>query len=1016
MVSTDAEIFQPSYDSVNVEVGQTVTSPVSFTEEGLPVSAPAGATFALGAGAQPGASINPTTGLVTYTPPAGSAPGTVQVPVVVTYADTSVDNVTAPFVVSDATPTGTEADTYDPTYQSVTVEAGQTATSPVTFTEDGAPVPTPTGATFALGAGAPATASIDAASGLVTYTPPTGTAPGTVQAPVVVTYADNSVDNTTAPFVVTEPGAGPTDAETNTPAYGPGSGQAGTPITAPQTGDTTLPAGTSCVVGLPTGWTGDADSPNCDVTVTPPVGTPAGDYPLTVAVSYPDGSSEQVPVTITVLAPDADPTDAQENTPAYGPGSGQAGTPISVPQTGDASLPTGTECVASYPASWTVVFDANCNATVTPTAGTTPGEYPGTVTITYPDGSVDVVPIVVTVAEPDVVPDVADSYTPAYASGSTQPGVAVTLPQTGDAALPADAQCSVGYPASWNATFGDNCDLTVTPPAGTAPGEYPSFVTVTYSDGSTDVVPVVVTVTAAPTDAQDNTPGYGPGVGDAGTPIDVPQTGDASLPGGTECAHSFPAGWTVTFDDNCNMTVTPPADTPAGDYPGTVTITYPDDSVDTVPVAITVLAPDADPTDAQENTPAYGPGSGQAGTPISVPQTGDASLPTGTECSVGYADEWGATFDENCNLTVTAPVGTAPGEYPSTVTVTYPDGSSEQVPVTITVLAPDADPTDAQENDPGYGPGSGEAGSDITVPQTGADLPEGTTCTVTYPEGWNATFDENCNLTVTPPEGTTPGDYPGTVTVTYPDSSVDTVPVVVTVEGSGGGGECSPLGSLACLLPCATCGEGGTGSLGSLASGSLGGESGSLGGENGSVGSLLQAALGSLGVTAGSLGDDSGTPGTGSGSTGPGSTGDGSGSIPSSSLGSIEDTLGSGDGGGTGSDPDTTFGSLAQLLGSVGGTSSLAPLLGSTGGAGSLAVGSIGLGALAIGGVIHGINTGMISLPPGFQLPAVQLPPLPPPPPGIPVGSLGSIGGAGQDDSQRELPQAPGPSIPNGRG
>jgi len=58
----------------------------------------------------------------------------------------------------------------------------------------------------------------------------------------------------------------------------------------------------------------------------------------------------------------------------------------------------------------------------------------------------------------------------------------------------------------------------------------------------------------------------------------------------------------------------------------------------------------------------------------------------------------------------------------------------------------------------------------------------------------------------------------------------------------------------------------------------------------------------------------------------------------------------------------------------------------------------------------------MISLPPGFQLPVVQLPPLPPLPPGIPVGSLGSIGGAGQDDSQRELPQAPGPSIPNGRG
>ncbi len=144
--------------------------------------------------------------------------------------------------------------------------------------------------------------------------------------------------------------------------------------------------------------------------------------------------------------------------------------------------------------------------------------------------------------------------------------------------------------------------------------------------------------------------------------------------------------------------------------------------------------------------------------------------------------------------------------------MTYPDGSKDNVDVTVTVEKPDApeqpDVKDNEKYDPEYKGGNGKPGEDAKIDApTFTDgegketkAPEGTTFapdesedkapTYTDKDGNkkplpadNVTVDPNTGeITVTIPEDAKPGDkITVPVVVTYPDETTDTVEVTVTV-------------------------------------------------------------------------------------------------------------------------------------------------------------------------------------------------------------------------------------------
>ncbi|MCI6207272.1 MAG: Rib/alpha-like domain-containing protein [Corynebacterium glucuronolyticum] len=83
------------------------------------------------------------------------------------------------------------------------------------------------------------------------------------------------------------------------------------------------------------------------------------------------------------------------------------------------------------------------------------------------------------------------------------------------------------------------------------------------------------------------------------------------------------------------------------------------------------------------------------------------------------------------------------------VIVSYPDGSKDTVPVTVTVSD-----SDAAAHNPGFSPASGEAGETVTVLQTGEKcLPGCTTFRIDsadVPTAFTATVDPSGAVTVTP--------------------------------------------------------------------------------------------------------------------------------------------------------------------------------------------------------------------------------------------------------------------------
>ena len=222
-------------------------------------------------------------------------------------------------------------------------------------------------------------------------------------------------------------------------------------------------------------------------------------------------------------------------------------------------------------------------------------------------------------------------------------------------------------------------------------------------------------------------------------PQAIPQTVDnGQVPNPEESVNKtgLPEGVTVTWK------TTPEVSKP-GSHPGVALVHYPDGTEDEVEVPVTV----------KEQKETFNPTAKEPNQTVRHNEVPDPAKSINTN---GLPEGTTYTWSEQPNTST-------PGSKPGKVLITYPDHSTEEVPVTVEVT-PQKDEYDpqpkAQTVDNGQVPNPEES-----VNKTG--LPEGVTVT------WKTT-----------PEVSKPGSHPGVALVHYPDGTEDEVEVPVTVNES----------------------------------------------------------------------------------------------------------------------------------------------------------------------------------------------------------------------------------------
>ncbi|HFI0638817.1 TPA: Ig-like domain-containing protein, partial [Streptococcus suis] len=437
----------------------------------------------------------------------------------------------------------------------------------------------------------------------------------------------------------------------------------------------------------------------------------------TVTVTYPDGSVDTIPGTDTVVSTTPTPqTDAEKN---------GITNPTKTPVADTNSLTEEEKAKVKEE-----VEKSNPNL---PSGTTIEVGNDGSVAITYPDGSIDIIP-----GADTVVPTTPVPQTDAEKNDVTNPAktpVADTNNLTEEEKAKVKEEVEKSNPGLPSGT-------TIEVSNG-------GSVTITYPDGSIDIIPgadtVVPTTPTPQTDAEKNgitNPTKTP-VADTNNLTEeekakVKEEVEKSNPG-------LPTGTTIEVSNG-----------------GSVTITYPDGSIDIIPATDAVVPTTPTPqTDAEKNG---------ITNPTKTPVADTNNLTDDEKAKVKEEVE---KSNPNLPTGTTIVVGND-----GSVTITYPDGSVDTISGTDTVT-PNTDTTAPEEpivNTPKAG--------DKTV--TGTAEP-GSTITVTFPDGSTVTTtaDENGNFTVDVPAGVElkEGDK---VTATATDGAGNTsTSAIVTVVSKG---------------------------------------------------------------------------------------------------------------------------------------------------------------------------------------------------------------------------------------
>ena len=453
-----------------------------------------------------------------------------------------------------------------------------------------------------------------------------------------------------------------------------------------------------------------------------PVGQDSKTYNATIQVTDNANNPSQRQITITVKSMttkyNATPS-GQKQTVSYGV-TPDAGTSIN-----KNGLPAGTRY------TWAT----------TPSTTTGPGDKAGVVTVTYPDDSVDTVNVTVNVRR------LADEYVPTGTKITREQNTAVTND---------DLKAAVTI-----SNNGNNKVKSVTPAGTISTAEFGNKTinaTVTYLDDTTDSVTIPLEVRdvtkptiQTPTDRQN----WDLIALDRTLPeIKVAATDN---PGGSGIKSTTVTGLpnfltydeatkTIKFKNGVQEVTKLPAGTDVQTHNITITVTDNANNSNSAQVTITVksMTTKYDATaNSEKQTVSYG------ATPDAATSVNKTNLPAGTT----YI--WATTPSTT----------TGPGDKAGVVTVTYPDGSKDTVNVTVNVKgqADTYTPEPKEQTvDNGVVPKAEDSIENVK------DLPSGTTFT------WQGGA----------PSTTEKGDHPGTVLVSYPDGTSETVPVKVNVRQS----------------------------------------------------------------------------------------------------------------------------------------------------------------------------------------------------------------------------------------
>ena len=602
-------IYEPAYEGKLVVPGEETKSDPSFTDkDGKDVEVPADSKFTIGEDftVPEGyvVEIDESTGEITVTFPDKSKlnKDTVEefdVPVTVTYPDKSTDEVKANFKLDtdgdgdpdvtdpdddgDGIPDGDDSnpkvpnanDHFEPGYEDGSGKPGDDVKidAPSFTDKDGKDTTAPEGTKFTPGENAPDGVTIDENTGEITVTIPEDATPGDeIKVPVVVTYPDGTKDNTEVTVTVEQPDAPDTkQADEFEPGYEDGSGKPGEDVTvpAPEFKDkdgnpTTAPEGTTFTPGdnVPDGVTIDENTGEITVTI-PEDATPGDKITVPVVVTYPDGSTDEVEVTVTVEQPDA-----PAEKPDWNDDSGKPGEKVEIPNTGG-DVPDGSTVETEGPGKAEIDEDGNLVVDIDKDAN--PGDKI-VVIVKDKDGN-EIDRVVVEVEKPDA----PETDKPDWKDDSGKPGEKVEIPNTGGD-VPDGSTVETEGPGK--AEIDEDGNLVVDIDKDANPGD--KIVVIVKDKDGNEIDRVVVEVEKP--DAPAEKPDWKDGKTTPDKPIVIPNEG-GDVPEGSTVEVTGPG--TAELGKDGSITVTPSDDAKPGDKIVVVVKDKDGNVLDTITVEIT---------------------------------------------------------------------------------------------------------------------------------------------------------------------------------------------------------------------------------------------------------------------------------------------------------------------------------------------------------------------------------------------------------------------------------------------